>query len=228
VAMIVRINLLPVRQGKKREVSRQFLVLTAAVIVLVLVGNYIFFERVNSESERNTAKINQTQARIGELEKVIGEVNNLNARKKEVEDKLKILSGLRKGRSGPVRLMDALATAMPKKVWLSDFEERADAVRLQGTALAHDDVADLMRSLANVVWTPKGMGRLVEQKRDAKTSRVELLAAGNSIEDFAVADVSSFFTNIELRHAEQKDAKSASGVTRNVGFEIMMSVNYSI
>ena len=158
MAMIVRINLLPVRQGKKREVSRQFLVLTAAVIVLVLVGNYIFFERVNSESERNTAKINQTQARIGELEKVIGEVNNLNARKKEVEDKLKILSGLRKGRSGPVRLMDALATAMPKKVWLSDFEERADAVRLQGTALAHDDVADLMRSLANVVWTPRAWG----------------------------------------------------------------------
>ncbi len=185
MAMIVRINLLPVRQGKKREVSRQFLVLTAAVIVLVLVGNYIFYERVNGESERNTAKINQTQARIGELEKVIGEVNNLNARKKEVEDKLKILSGLRKGRSGPVRLM-------------------------------------------NVVWTPKGMGRLVEQKRDAKTSRVELLAAGNSIEDFAVADVGSFFTNIELRHAEQKDAKTTAGITKSVDFEIVMSVNYSI
>src|SRR5260370_16843032 len=111
--MIVRINLLPVRQGKKREVSRQFLVLTAAVIVLVLVGNYIFFERVNGESERNTSKINQTQARIGELEKVIGEVNNLNARKKEVEDKLKIPSDLRKRKSVPVPLPYALPPSLP-------------------------------------------------------------------------------------------------------------------
>src|SRR5712692_1960391 len=226
--MIVRINLLPVRQGKKREVSRQFLVLTAAVIVLVLVGNYIFFERVNSESERNTAKINQTQARIGELEKVIGEVNNLNARKKEVEDKLKILSGLRKGRTGPVKLLDALAIAVPKKAWLSEFEEKSNVARIHGTALNHDDVAELMRSLASVVWTPKGMGRLVEQRRDAKTSRVELLGGGNAIEDFAVADVGAFFTNIELRHAEQRETKSTSGASKIVDFEIGLSVNYAI
>src|SRR5262249_55315084 len=160
--------------------------------------------------------------------KAIGEVNNLNARKKEVEDKLKVLTGLRKSRSGPVRLLDALATAMPKKVWLNDFDEKANAVKITGSALSHDDVAELMGSLANVVWTPKGMGRLVEQRRDAKTSRVELLSAGNSIEDFAVAEVGAFFTNIELKRAEQTDAKKETGATKLVSFEINMSVNYAI
>src|SRR5262249_3237929 len=158
-------------------------------------GNYVFYEQINSEYERNQSRLNQTQTRISELEKVIGEVNNLNARKKEVEDKLKILTGLRKGRTGPVELLDSSSTPVPNKVCLSEFDEKTKTAKIHGTALNHDDVADLMRSLANVVWTPKGMGRLVEQRRDAKTSRVELLGAGSTIEDFAVADVGAFFGN---------------------------------
>jgi type IV pilus assembly protein PilN len=228
MAPLIRINLLPVRQGRKREISRQFLVLCGGVLILILVGNYLLYDHVNSEYERNVTRLSQTQARIAELEKVIGEVNNLNARKKEVEDKLKVLNGLRKGRTGPVKLLDALSIAVPKKVWLSEFDEKSNVARIHGTALNHDDVAELMRSLANVVWTPKGMGRLVEQRRDAKTSRVELLGAGNTIEDFAVADVGAFFTNIELRHTEQRETKSASGASKLVDFEIGLSVNYAI
>ncbi len=228
MAKLIRINLLPVRQGRKREISRQFLVLCGGVLILSVVGNYVLYEHVNSEYERNVIRLSQTQARITELEKVIGEVNNLNARKKEVEDKLKVLNGLRKGRTGPVKLLDALAIAVPKKAWLSEFDEKGNIARIHGTALNHDDVAELMRSLASVVWTPKGMGRLVEQRRDAKTSRVELLGAGNAIEDFAVADVGAFFTNIELRHAEQRETKSTSGASKIVDFEIGLSVNYAI
>jgi len=179
--MMIRINLLPVRQVQKREISRQFLVLVGVVLLLTGILNYLAYERLASEADRNAKKITQTQARINELEKVIGEVNNINKRKKEVEDKLKVLSDLRKGRSGPVRLMDALSTAIPKKVWLTDFDEKSNAVKITGLAASHEDVAEFMRSLANVCWTAKGMGRLVDQKRDAKTARVELLASGGSI-----------------------------------------------
>ncbi len=123
--MMIRINLLPVRQVQKREISRQFLVLVGVVILLAGVLNYLAYERLAAEADRNAKKMTQTQARIAELEKVIGEVNNINKRKKEVEDKLKVLSDLRKGRSGPVRLLDALSTAIPKKVWLTDFGANA-------------------------------------------------------------------------------------------------------
>ncbi len=226
--MMIRINLLPVRQVQKREISRQFLVLVGVVIVLAGVLNYLAYERLASEADRNAKKITQTQTRIGELEKVIGEVNNINKRKKEVEDKLKVLSDLRKGRSGPVRVLDALSTAIPKKVWLTDFDEKSNAVKITGTAGSHEDVAEFMRSLGNVVWTSKGMGRLVDQKRDTKTSRVELLAAGGTIEDFKTPDVGFFFTNIELKRAEQKESKKEFGPGKMVDFEINLAANYAI
>ncbi|MBS1152228.1 MAG: pilN, partial [Myxococcaceae bacterium] len=127
--MMIRINLLPVRQVQKREVGRQVLILAALVIVLGLVGNYLWYSDRESERVRLASSVIETQRRITELEKVIGEVNNINKRKKEVEDKLKILNDLRKLRSGPVRMLDALATATPKKVWLSDFNEQSNQVK---------------------------------------------------------------------------------------------------
>jgi type IV pilus assembly protein PilN len=226
--MMIRINLLPVRQVQKREVGRQVLILAAIVVIGGLVGNYLWYDNRESERVRLAAQIVETQRRITELEKVIGEVNNINKRKKEVEDKLKILGDLRKLRSGPVRMLDALATATPKKVWISDFNESSNAVKITGRALSHEDVAEMMRGLSTVVWTPKGMGRVVERKRDATTVRVELYTGEGSIEDFTIAEVSAFFSNIDLKQATSIVDKSAGASERRIDFEISMSANYAI
>ena len=226
--MMIRINLLPVRQVQKREVGRQVLILASIVVIGGLVGNYLWYDNRESERVRLAAQIVETQKRITELEKVIGEVNNINKRKREVEEKLKTLRELRKLRSGPVRMLDALATATPKKVWLSDFNEQSNNVKLVGKAVSHEDVAELMRGLATVVWTPKGMGRVVERKREASTVRIELLSGEGSIEDFAVGEVSAFFSNIDLKNATSVSDKTAGASERRIDFEINMSANYAI
>ncbi len=226
--MMIRINLLPVRQVAKREVGRQVLILASVIVIGGLVGNYLWYANREEARTRLSDQINSTQARITELEKVIGEVNNINKRKKEVEDKLKILNDLRKLRSGPVRMLDALATAMPKKVWLSDFNEQSNRVKLVGKALSHEDVAELMRGLATVVWTPKGMARVVERKRESSYVRVELLAGEGAIEEFATTDISVFFSNIDLKEARSVVDKGAGVAERRVDFEIQMSANYAI
>src|SRR5437870_12929283 len=111
---------------------------------------------------------------MDELQKVIGEVNNINKRRKEVEEKLGVLDKLRKGRTGPVRMLDALSTATPKKVWLTEFDEKSSAVKLVGTASSNEDVAEFMPGLPSLVWTPKGLGRGIERKRDADNLRAQL------------------------------------------------------
>lgn len=227
--MMIRINLLPVRAVKKREAGRQILVLFAGVLIVTAAGNVAWYLNRDAEATLSSQRIADTQLRISELEKVIGEVNNINKRKKEVQEKLDVLATLRKGRSGPVRLLDALATATPKKVWLTEFNEQNNAVKLVGKAVSHEEVAELMRGLQSVVWTPKGLGRIVEQKKDAQM-RIELHGEG-SIEDFAKADVGSFFTNIDLRKAEQRDPTAGDaifGVNKLVEFEISLSANYAI
>lgn len=225
MSVMVRINLLPVRAVKKREMGRQILILFAVVFVGVGIGNYIWFDARNSIAQRNQRQIEATRAEITKLEKIIGEVNNISKRKKEVEEKLKVLDQLRKGRSGPVRVLDALATATPKKVWLNSFDEVNGQVKVTGSALSNDDVADFMRGLQDIVWTPQGLGRVVEQKRDSKMSRVELLSTGGNIEDFPIEQVASFFTSVELKTTTQK-AVALPTVDKIVDFELGMTANY--
>jgi type IV pilus assembly protein PilN len=228
--MMIHINLLPVRQEKKREVGRQFLVVVGGALFVTLLGNWLWYDGLASEEKKNAQRIASTQARIAELEKVIGEVDKINARKKDVQGKLAILSDLRKQRTGPVRMLDALSTAIPKKVWLTGFEEKSNAVRMTGKAASHEDVAEFMRGLQSIVWTPKGMGRLVEQRRDATTSRVELVGGEGAVEEFPSKSISNFFARVDLKKAESKSAggTAAAGTPKLVEFEILMNSNYAI
>lgn len=219
--MMIRINLLPVRQVKKREAGRQLLVAMSGFVIIALLGNGYWYSSTASERDRHQQQLRDTQARIEQLRKVIGEVDNLNKRRSEVQEKLKVLNDLRRKRGGPVKLLDALAEATPKKAWVSEFSESESAAKLSGQAESFDDVSELMRGLNSIVWTPKGLGRVVEVKRDGSRARVELIGAGAVIEDFPANEVGHFFTNIEL-----KGTKVATKGT--VSFELSLNVNYAI
>lgn len=224
---MIHINLLPVRQVKKRELGRQWLMLAGVIVLLACILNYGFWQSRQSVADRNQARIAVTQTRINELEKVLSEVNNINKRRNEVQDKLKQLDDRRKSRSGPVRMLDALSMAMPKKVWLTNFAEREEKVNVIGAGYSHDDVAEFMRNLQSVVWTPQGMGRLVEQKRDGKTARVELLSQDGAIQEFKNDEVKGFFTDIQLDTAAQ-GANTSGGGERVVNFTIKFRAHYAI
>ncbi|HZA49517.1 MAG TPA: PilN domain-containing protein [Myxococcaceae bacterium] len=227
--MMIKINLLPVRQVKKREAGKQILVLYAVLLLGALLGNWFWWSSRDDAKAELANKVRATDAKIKELEKIIGEVNNINNRKKELEEKLAVLNELRKGRSGPVRILDALAEATPKKVWLREFDEKGGQVKLSGTAFSHEDVAELMRGLQSVVWTPKGMGRLVERRRDSKTSRVELLGQDGAIEDFNSTEVGMFFTGVELKNAAQKEIKAEGGyASKQVEFQLTLGTQYTL
>ena len=226
--MMIRINLLPVRKKVQQEAGRQVLALLGFVLLVAAGGNLYWYMERDAVVVGQQRGIAETRTRITDLDKTIGEVKNINTRKAEVEKKLAVLDALRRGRSGPVRMMDALATSMPKKAWIKTFNEERGAVKLQGAAVSHDDVAELMRNLNGMVWTPKGIGRLVEQRREAKTSRVELLTSESTIEEFPVGDIKPFFANVDLKVAQQQSKASKPGDVATVDFEISLASNYAI
>jgi type IV pilus assembly protein PilN len=226
--MMIRINLLPVRAKATKNQGQQILALFGLVLLGAGVGNYFWYSESDSVLQKNQAALNATRARIAELDKTIGEVKDINTRKTEVQKKLAVLDELRKGRSGPVRLLDALATSVPKKAWIAVFSEERGNVKLSGSAVSHDDVAELMRNLNSMVWTPKGIGRLVEQRKEAKTSRVELVSAEVSIEEFPVGEIKPFFSNVDLKSTQQQGSGSGGAMMPTVSFEISLNANYAI
>src|SRR3954466_15008359 len=138
---MIRINLLPVRAAKKREFGRQQLLLFVLLLALAAIGNYFWYGGVSGELAKLDRDISSTRTEIAQLEKTIGEVKSIKEDKKALEDKLKILDTLKKGRTGPVKVLDELSSVMPEKVWLLDFVEQAGGVSMIGQASSYEDLS---------------------------------------------------------------------------------------
>src|SRR5437588_8481116 len=151
---MIKINLLPVRAAKKREFGRQQLILFVVLLVGAAVGNYLWLNKVDSDLDDLNKRITATRTEIAQLEKTIGEVKSIKDDKKALEDKLKILDTLKKGRTGPVKVMDELATLIPQKVWLTDYTESGGSVTMVGQATSYEDLSAFSKKLkASVHFT---------------------------------------------------------------------------
>jgi type IV pilus assembly protein PilN len=144
---VIRINLIPVRQVKKRELGRQQLYLFGLLFLGGLLGNYFWLRDAQGIVDRKKAQIAKLNLDIAGLDRAIGEVKTITSEKKDLEDKLKVLDTLKKKRVGPVKVLDALAQVIPAHVWLTKLSEKGGNVQLEGLGMTNDDVAEFMREL---------------------------------------------------------------------------------
>jgi len=144
---MIRINLLPIRQTRRRETVQQQLLAFGAVLILTVVACVLWASIAAKTVEDRKLTIQKKNQDLAQLDKIIGEVNEFTARKKELEDKLQVIQSLKKGKTGPVRALDDLATEIPKRVWLKAMKEDAGLVKLTGNAIDHEDVSAFMKAL---------------------------------------------------------------------------------
>jgi len=144
---MVRINLLPVRVSKKKEAGKQQLLLFALVLVFGLIANYLWVSSRASDLESRKKKLTSTQQEIAQLDRIIGEVKNIKDQQAALREKLEVLGQLKAGRTGPVKMLDELATLTPKRLWITKLEEKKGQVLLGGSAASIDDVSEFMSAL---------------------------------------------------------------------------------
>jgi type IV pilus assembly protein PilN len=144
---MIRINLLPVRVSKKKAAGKQQLLLFALIVVGGYVGNFLWAQARAADLKTRVQKVQKTREEIAQLDKIIGEVKNIKDQQAALREKLDILAELKAGRTGPVRVMDALASLTPKRLWLTRMEEKGGAATFTGQAVTIDDVSAFMSAL---------------------------------------------------------------------------------
>ena len=144
---MIRINLLPIRQTQKRQTVQQQLFIGGVLLILTITACIVWTMAISSQVDEKKAQIAEKNKELQQLKKIIGEVNEFTTKKKELEDKLKVIETLRKGKTGPVRALDDLATEIPNRVWLTDVIETNGSVTITGRAIDHEDVSAFMKSL---------------------------------------------------------------------------------
>ena len=145
---MVRINLLPVRVSKKKEAGKQQVLLFVVLLIGGIVLNFAWASQRGGVLKDLRSQVDKKKAEIAQLERIIGEVKNIRTQQDELKKKLDVLEKLKAGRSGPVRMLDELATLTPKRLWLKKMEEKGGtSISFDGMAATIDDVSAFMAAL---------------------------------------------------------------------------------
>lgn len=153
---MIRINLLPHREAKRKLKKTAFIALMAAsaalgVMVVMIVGGYNA-SRISIQNERNgvlTAANTELDKKIAEIATLKQEIEALKARQQAVED-------LQGDRNQPVYLLEELVRQTPQGVHLKKFTQEAQRVTLSGYAQSQERVAELLRNLSTgSAWLEK-------------------------------------------------------------------------
>jgi type IV pilus assembly protein PilN len=144
---MIRINLLPVREERRKAGARNLAaVLAAALVGSVLLSGLLHWKvRHDISSTREMAAA--TQKEIDRFEPQLKQVEEFKKTKSEIEQKLNVIQGLNEARSGPVHMLDELATHTPDRIWVTKIAVHNARMVMEGMSLDNELVALFLTAL---------------------------------------------------------------------------------
>ena len=145
---MIQINLLPVRQWRKKEAVRQqisvFILFLVLLTVSLLAAGLTIQGKVAAQRQE-MASLEEKKAKIAYVNK---KIESVNKKRKQVEDKFKAIEKLQEGRTTTVKILDEIVSSIPiDRLWLTKLSLKGNNVQLGGVALDNHTVALFMRRL---------------------------------------------------------------------------------
>lgn len=143
---MIRINLLPWREARRKAHNLQFYILMgmvaglAASIVLLVHGYYA--TRISIQAERNQFLKNENT----KLDKEIAEIRKLKEEIQALLSRKRVIETLQADRAQTVYLLEQLVRQTPDGVYLSSIKQTGLKVSLKGYAQSNARVSTLMRN----------------------------------------------------------------------------------
>jgi type IV pilus assembly protein PilN len=208
---MIKINLLPHREAKRKLKKTAFMALLAAsgvigFAIVLVVGAYNA-TRISIQNERNRViKLANVEldGKIKQIATLKQEIESLKARQQAVED-------LQGDRNQPVFLMDELVKQTPTGVYLKSFKQDGQKVVLIGYAQSQERVAELLRNLAsNSPWLER------PDLGEVKSVALAQIKSGRKVVEFNLAATIKRPRDKEAAAlAEKEAAAKAAKAARN-------------
>jgi type IV pilus assembly protein PilN len=144
---MIEINLLPVRAARRRESLRfQYSIAVLTLIFIVIIIAYLNMSASKREN-RVDQEMKLVQEDLVQLNKVVGEIDQLKQLRAKLEQKLSIIDELDKGRKRAAYILGELSQQIPEKVWIETLEKKGKRLEITGVALDNETIANFMTAL---------------------------------------------------------------------------------
>ena len=152
---MIRINLLPHREEKRKAKRQQFYALTGMVSVLagliVFLVYTVIAGYISNQEDQNAF----LKKEIAELDKQIDQIKRLKEQTQSLLARKQIIEALQQDRAEPVRLLSELVKQMPTGVYLRSIKQEGQKVSITGYAQSNARVSTLMRNIEASPWLEK-------------------------------------------------------------------------
>ena len=146
---MIQINLLPVREAKRKADVKQNVLELVFALIVVGAGIGFLHSDLSEKLQTSQNRIQQMQTDIEKFKPQLDQVAAFRAKKAELQKKIDVIAGLDRARKGPVRMMDELATHTPERLWIDSVATKGTTVELTGQSLDNELVAVFLGSLGD-------------------------------------------------------------------------------
>ena len=155
---MIRVNLIVTRGPIRGIVARRQVMVFGLIFLLVAGGVGYYWQIQSGQISALNEEIANLNRQLGPLKKQVEKVKKFEARKTELEAKVKVIDDLEMNRSGPSKVLYEISLNLPDQVWLTQLSEVArDAqggMMLEGFAFSNVDITEFMKQLeASKVFT---------------------------------------------------------------------------
>ncbi len=144
---MIRINLLPHREIKRKERRQQFYVLSGLMIVLGLAIAVVVHTVIAGYIEGQERKNQIFKTEIAKLDKEIAEIKRLREQIDALLARKQVIESLQSDRAQTVHLLNETAKQIPEGIYLKSIKQSSKRVTLVGYAQSNARVSHLMRAL---------------------------------------------------------------------------------
>lgn len=150
--MMIKLNLLPWREQKQKQLRNKFYVLLTKSLAAIALGSGIFY--IILEAQIKTAGLENQHLKT----QVVKEREHGSKKNKtlffenQIKESQKIITKLKKLRLGVVGVLEVIASSIPEEIALTEIEKKEDRYFLKGISTTTDSVPVFLEKLKRSKW----------------------------------------------------------------------------
>lgn len=149
---MARINLLPWREQLREERKKQFLSILALIVVVAGLLVFLGDRTINGKIDHQNARNEFLRKEIRLLDGRIKEIEQLQARRSQLLERMKIIQDLQGNRPIIVRVFDEMVRTLPDGVYFTSVSMKGSLISIKGGAESNSRVSNLMRQMDASDW----------------------------------------------------------------------------
>ncbi len=149
---MIRINLLSIERARTRrrigfDVAQKVTLVCSVIVLAAALGVGWWYWALRQAGADLAQEVAVAQAETDRLRSVLDQVQQFEARRQQLQQRVALIEQLRQGQGEPVRMLDEVSRAVPEGLWLIEMQQEESNLTLRGRATSLTALSDFIGNL---------------------------------------------------------------------------------